>query len=67
MREVWRATVRGERGRFEWATLSVDDFGGFVLATGSVDGSAQDRAVIEHDDMVALFEVLDVELGPDNG
>ncbi len=61
MREVWTARVHGDGGRFERATLSVDGSGRFVLTTSSLSAGSGDSAVIDRDDVVRLFEVLDEE------
>lgn len=63
MREVWKAQVRGDGGRFELARLVVDDAGRFRLSTRSAASGSDDVAVLERDDVVRLSEVLDDELG----
>ncbi len=58
-RALWVARVQGDGGRFERAELSVDDESGrFVLRTWNVGEESADRAVIERDDVVRLWEVL---------
>lgn len=62
MREVWAATVHGLRGQYERAVLEVDAQGRFVLTTSNLSHGSTDVAVIEHGDVVRLYEVLGDEL-----
>jgi len=66
MRQVWSARVQGGGGRFERATLSIDDGGQFVLETSSASVGSADRAVIDRGDVERLADALLDEFDPDS-
>jgi hypothetical protein len=65
-RVVWQAHVRGDGGRFERATLSVDDQARWILETSSAAAGSADRAVLDRADVERLADALIDEFDPDS-